>query len=90
LEAQSRSSSEKLSAVGDDLLDVKGVVELVGKRVGKDQDRGKLTFPALWGIEESQRRAEQLVQAACDAVSDWDGRADVLIGLAQYVLERNR
>ena len=44
----------------DDLLDVRGDQVTAGKRVGKDADRGKLTFPKLLGIDESERRAEAL------------------------------
>ena len=40
----------------------------MGKRVGKDADRGKLTFPGLLGVEESAARAEQLIDEACDAL----------------------
>lgn len=76
--------------VVDDLLDVAGNSKVVGKRVGKDQDRGKLTFPALWGVDESRRRAERLVADACAALSGWGPSAQVLMGLAHYVLERNR
>ena len=41
----------------------------MGKRVGKDADRGKLTFPGLLGVEESHRRAEQLIDEACEALA---------------------
>src|SRR5262245_2471938 len=43
--------------ITDDLLDVTGAAEEVGKRVGKDAARGKLTYPGLLGVEESRRRA---------------------------------
>lgn len=76
--------------VVDDLLDVAGDAEVVGKRVGKDKDRGKLTFPSLWGVDASRRRAEQLVVDASEALTNWGSSANVLIGLAHYVLERNR
>lgn len=76
--------------VVDDLLDVGGDAEVVGKRVGKDKDRGKLTFPSLWGVDASRRRAEQLVVDASEALTNWGSSANVLVGLAHYVLERNR
>jgi len=74
----------------DDLLDVGGDEAAVGKRVGKDSGRGKLTFPALLGEQESRIRAGRLIGEAIDAVSAWGERAAVLAGLAQFVLERNR
>src|SRR5690606_25701551 len=55
--------------VTDDLLDVRGSEDVTGKRVGKDSDRGKLTFPALLGIDESYRRAEELTNRAVDALA---------------------
>src|SRR5690606_3011155 len=54
--------------ITDDLLDVQGDEKAMGKRVGKDAGKGKMTFPGVWGIEESRRKAEELVQRACDAV----------------------
>jgi geranylgeranyl diphosphate synthase type II len=76
--------------ITDDLLDAAGDEQVVGKRVGKDLDRGKLTFPGLLGVEESRRRAEQLIDGACDALTGFGSRAEHLEALARYVLERNR
>lgn len=74
----------------DDLLDVKGDTAAMGKRVAKDSGRGKLTFPALIGVEKSRERADQLIRDACAAVEVFGGRARPLLELAQFVLERNR
>jgi geranylgeranyl diphosphate synthase, type II len=73
----------------DDLLDVKGDATKLGKNTGKDAGRGKLTFPGVLGIDESQRRAESLVQAACAALRPFGSHAASLESLARYVLERN-
>ena len=54
--------------IKDDLLDVRGDVTAVGKRVGKDASRGKMTFPGLLGVGESQRRLEVLAADAARAV----------------------
>jgi len=75
--------------ITDDLLDVRGDAQAMGKRAGKDSDRGKLTFPGILGIEESTRRAEALVAQACDAVEPFENRGIGLAALAQYVLDRN-
>jgi geranylgeranyl diphosphate synthase type II len=74
----------------DDLLDVRGDEHAVGKRLGKDMQRGKLTFPGLLGIEESHRRARDLIAAARDAIAPLGPSAEGLDALALYVLERDR
>ena len=73
----------------DDLLDFRGDESALGKRAGKDSGRGKLTFPSLLGVDESARRAEQLIDEACASLSIFDDNASSLEALARYVLERN-
>jgi geranylgeranyl diphosphate synthase type II len=75
--------------ITDDLLDVAGSTEALGKRAGKDRERGKLTFPGVLGVEESRRRAEQLIDEACQALVPLAPRAEGLESLARFVLERN-
>lgn len=74
----------------DDLLDVRGDEVTIGKRVGKDSARGKLTFPGLLGVEESRRRAEMLIAEARQALAPLGSAAEGLDVLALYVLERDR
>jgi len=74
----------------DDLLDLRGDEAPMGKRLGKDAARGKLTFPALLGMEESQRRAETLVADACGALELFEERGQALRALAHYVIHRSR
>jgi geranylgeranyl diphosphate synthase type II len=76
--------------ITDDLLDVEGSAEQTGKRVHKDADRGKLTYPSLLGVEESRRRAERLCQDACRLLQPLGRGGDRLAQLARYVLERDR
>jgi geranylgeranyl pyrophosphate synthase len=73
----------------DDLLDCRGNEQALGKRAGKDGARGKLTFPAVLGEEESSRRARELVASARSSLRSADLAAGELDTLAQYVLERN-
>jgi geranylgeranyl pyrophosphate synthase len=75
--------------IADDVLDVRGAEADLGKRVGKDHGRGKLTFPALLGVDASLRHAQELVDEACAAVSIFGPAATKLDALARYVLERN-
>jgi geranylgeranyl diphosphate synthase type II len=74
----------------DDLLDVRGEEAPMGKRLGKDAAHGKLTFPALLGVEESQRRARALVDEACAALTPLAERGAALRTLANYVIDRSR
>lgn len=76
--------------IADDLLDVGGDEVAMGKRIGKDSGRGKLTFPALLGVDESRRRAGQLIEEACAALAIFGANASQLDALARYVVERNR
>jgi geranylgeranyl diphosphate synthase type II len=74
--------------ITDDLLDVQGTTETTGKRVGKDASRGKLTYPGLLGIAESQRRANELGEQARSAA---DALGSPLLGrLAMEVVGRDR
>jgi geranylgeranyl diphosphate synthase type II len=72
----------------DDLLDTQGNDSDLGKRAGKDQRRGKLTFPGLLGLESSVRCAATLVDEAIEATKEFGERANALQELARYVLER--
>ncbi len=74
----------------DDLLDAGGDEKAVGKRLNKDADRGKLTFPRVLGIEASRRRAGELIAEALSALACFGSAAEGLEALARYVLERNR
>jgi len=74
--------------IGDDLLDVLGTQESLGKRVGKDDQQHKATYPALHGIEASQRLASRLVEEACEVLEPYGDRAQILQGIAQYLLVR--
>jgi len=75
--------------IADDLLDVTGDAQRLGKTPGRDVDLGKLTYPALLGIETSRRQAEMLVQEACDSVSDFGLRSGRLQELARFIVERD-
>ncbi len=76
--------------ITDDLLDARGDAAALGKRVGKDAEQGKLTFPGLLGVTESQAWAERLIGEAREALSPFNEAGEALSLLAQYVLERNR
>ena len=73
----------------DDWLDVRGNEAAMGKRLRKDSDLGKLTFPTLLGMDQSRVRAEQLIAEACERISSFGSRASKLEAMARYILERN-
>ena len=74
--------------ITDDLLDVAGSQSAVGKRIAKDARNGKLTFPGLLGVEESRRRAKELVDQACAMIEIFGPKAEPLCGLARFVCSR--
>jgi geranylgeranyl diphosphate synthase type II len=76
--------------VVDDILNVTGNPESLGKAVGTDQARGKNTYPALMGLEASRRFAEALIDSALQALSIFDNKADPLRAIAKYIIERRR
>jgi geranylgeranyl diphosphate synthase, type II len=75
--------------ITDDLLDVSGNQDAVGKRVAKDAQQGKLTFPQVLGVDESRRRATELIDEACEALGTFGPEADPLRVLARFVNHRN-
>ena len=73
----------------DDLLDVSGQEEQVGKRLGKDREHGKVTYPALLGVDESRARAGKLIEQAVAALAPFGERAAPLRELAEFVGRRS-
>jgi geranylgeranyl diphosphate synthase type II len=74
----------------DDILDVTGSSEVLGKTAGKDLAADKTTYPKLLGLEESRARAEKLVAQAKAALAPWSATADPLLALADYITSRDR
>ena len=72
----------------DDILDVEGETEVLGKTAGSDEKKKKMTYPKLYGIEESRRKAKGLIEDAVDSLSVFDGKADPLRAIARCMLER--
>jgi geranylgeranyl diphosphate synthase type II len=73
----------------DDLLDVEQPSETLGKTAGKDVQRKKITFPAVYGVERSREMAEQERLQARLALSAFDDRAERLRDLADLIVRRN-
>jgi geranylgeranyl diphosphate synthase, type II len=74
--------------IQDDILDVIGDTETLGKPQGSDQEQKKPTFPAILGLEESQQRAVQQHELALEILEPLDEKADSLRQLSAYIVER--
>lgn len=76
--------------IADDILDVEGATEVTGKPVGGDEKKGKATYPALMGLEESKKRARELVDMAVAALDGFDSKADPLREIAGFIAARDK
>jgi geranylgeranyl diphosphate synthase type II len=74
----------------DDVLDVTQSSEQLGKTAGKDTASDKATYPALFGIEESLRRADELVAQSMAALSTFGSRAQTMKELAEFLVSRKK
>lgn len=74
--------------ITDDLLDLTGNSEKLGKTVGSDQAMGKLTFPALYGIEKSRELVQEVVDEALQTLAKLPGETKPLELLLQYLVVR--
>jgi geranylgeranyl diphosphate synthase type II len=74
----------------DDVLDVTQTSEQLGKTAGKDTAAEKATYPALFGIDESLKKADSLVDNALTSLNSFGARADTLKALARFLVERKK
>jgi geranylgeranyl pyrophosphate synthase len=72
----------------DDVLDVEGSSEALGKTAGKDEAQQKITFPAVYGLERSRRMAEEERLAAHSALALFGDRAERLRQIADFIVKR--
>jgi len=72
----------------DDILDIEGDTDELGKTTGSDVRKKKMTYPAIYGLEPSKKKAEDIVSEAIYAIKDFSDRAEPLRGIAKYLLER--
>jgi geranylgeranyl diphosphate synthase type II len=74
--------------IADDILNVEGDRALLGKGTGSDAKRGKVTYPALMGLDASRLKAAELVDNALAAIEKFDHNAEPLRMIARYIVER--
>jgi geranylgeranyl diphosphate synthase, type II len=76
--------------VVDDILNIEGDPDLLGKAVGTDEQRNKNTYPSLLGLPESKIFVEKLVKMALQALDVFDNRSDPLRAIARYIIDRKK
>ncbi|NOQ20427.1 MAG: polyprenyl synthetase family protein [Desulfobacterales bacterium] len=76
--------------VTDDILNVEGDPEIMGKAVGTDKLRNKSTYPSLLGLKKSKDFAGKLVENALQALESFDQKAEPLRAIAKYIVERKK
>jgi len=76
--------------VADDILNVEGNPQLMGKAIGTDQLREKTTYPSMLGIEAARDFSKKLVREALQALETFGKQADPLRAIATYIVERKR
>ena len=75
--------------IADDILDITGEEQAIGKPVGSDESRGKLTYPSLLGLDESKALGFRMVEQATAALEKYSGpQSQFLADLARYIMER--
>ena len=76
--------------ISDDILDVEGDSETMGKMAGADEEKGKTTYPSVLGLGESKKLQSALVQEAVQDLKVFGERAEPLRQIAYYIIERKK
>ena len=76
--------------ISDDILDVEGDSETMGKMAGADKQKGKTTYPSVLGLDESKRIQSALVQEAVQDLKEFGEKAEPLRQIAYYIIERKK
>ena len=76
--------------ISDDILDIEGDSKTMGKKVGADEQKGKITYPAVVGLSRSKEIQAELVEAASESLRVFDHEAEPLRQIARYIIERKK
>lgn len=76
--------------IADDLLDIEGDSEHLGKPVGGDARKKKITYPSVIGLKEAKQTQREMVEEAIHALKGFDEKADPLREIAVYIIERKK
>lgn len=74
--------------IADDILNIEGDRRAMGKEIGSDKVRGKITYPSVFGITESKTIQKRLIKQAIESLNRFDKRAEPLRELARYIINR--
>jgi geranylgeranyl diphosphate synthase type II len=74
--------------IADDILNIEGDRNVMGKGIGSDKERGKITYPSVFGTTESKTIQKELITNAIDSLKRFDTRAEPLRDLARYIINR--
>src|SRR4030042_5794320 len=75
--------------IADDILDVEGEVQILGKTPGSDLSKKKVTYPSIIGMEESKKRARELVELALEALRPFGKEAESLREIGRFIVAGN-
>lgn len=76
--------------IKDDILDIEGDQNVIGKPTGSDARQKKVTYPSLFGIETAKAKALELLNEAISLLEPFNHKAEPLRAIARYVIDRNR
>ncbi len=74
--------------IADDILNVEGNAVLLGKKTGSDVSKGKATYPSVFGLEESKKRARELVESSVESIRAFGPEAHPLREIARFIISR--
>ena len=74
--------------IADDILDIEGTTEEIGKDAGSDEARGKATYPAVMGVSAAKVEAQAMMDEALRALEVFGAEADALREIARYIVQR--
>ena len=74
--------------VVDDILDITSSSETLGKNVQKDINSHKATYPAVYSLAGAKEKAEQYIDKACKSLESFGDKADTLLSIAKFIMER--
>jgi len=74
--------------IADDILNIQGDRNIMGKGTGSDKEKGKMTYPSVFGTAESTKIQKELIKNAIESLKGFDNRAEPLRDLARYIINR--
>lgn len=76
--------------IADDILDIEGTTEEIGKDAGSDQARGKATYPSVMGLAAAKEEARSMMEEALRSLEIFGAEADPLREIARYIVQRRK